>query len=71
MEIYGSAQADEKFLLREWFNSVDQDRSGEIDKGELSLALSAAGEKISDSTVNLMIKIFDTDRSGNIDYHGE
>ena len=35
----------------------------------MSLALSAAGDKISESTIKLMMKIFDTDNSGTIDYY--
>jgi len=68
MNVYGSQTEDELFVLREWFRSVDQDNSGEIDAEELGAALNAAGDSFDKGTVNLMIKIFDFDKNGTIEF---
>merc|ERR1712000_673791 len=69
MNVYQTQSADELFVLQQWFESVDQDRSGEIDSDELAAALNAAGDAFDRGTIALMIKIFDIDRNGNIDFN--
>lgn len=50
------------------FDLIDKDRSGKINAKELQTALiNAKGEGFSDTACNLMIGMFDTDRSGTID----
>lgn len=50
------------------FDLVDKDRSGKINAQELKAALiNGKGENFSDTACNLMIGMFDTDRSGTID----
>ena len=56
---YGRADESQRFVLREWFTSVDQDSSSLIDPTELQLALSAAGEKFEPSMVGRLFSIFD------------
>ncbi|XP_063699773.1 peflin [Culicoides brevitarsis] len=50
------------------FDLVDKDRSGKINAAELKAALiNGRGENFSDTACNLMIGMFDADRSGTID----
>jgi Ca2+-binding EF-hand superfamily protein len=58
------------FLLREWFGTVDQDKTGQIDATKLQTALSASGEKIGENICFLMIKMFDVDGSKSINFLG-
>lgn len=54
--------------IQHWFNAVDRDRSGKINATELQGALiNAEGKNFSDTACQLMIGIFDKDRSGTID----
>uniref|UniRef100_A0A7S4I862 EF-hand domain-containing protein n=1 Tax=Vannella robusta TaxID=1487602 RepID=A0A7S4I862_9EUKA len=69
MNVYASQSHDELFVLEEWFKSVDQDNSGEIDSSELEAALNAAGDKFEKGTISLMVKIFDIDRNGTIEFN--
>jgi len=68
MNVYQSQSSDEVFVLEQWFQSVDQDHSGEIDSDELAAALNAAGDTFDKGTIALMVKIFDLDRNGTIDF---
>ena len=54
-------------ILYEWFNSVDQNRSGKIDSKELGSALSAGGEKFEKGVTEQMIKMFDLNGDKEID----
>jgi len=67
---YGRIDSGLEFVLKEWFQTVDQDRSGHIDRNELKMALNAAGETFSESTIRMMVDMFDTDRNGTIDFNG-
>jgi Ca2+-binding EF-hand superfamily protein len=65
---YGNPNPDEMFLLREWFGTVDQDKTGQIDVIKLQTALSASGEKFGENIYFLMIKMFDVDGSHSINF---
>ncbi|XP_034252987.1 peflin isoform X8 [Thrips palmi] len=54
--------------VQQWFNAVDRDRSGKISAKELQAALvNGQGKNFSDQACNLMIGMFDKDKSGTID----
>lgn len=48
------------------FRSFDRDNSGNIDKSELSTALTAFGYRLSDNIVSLMMRKFDRYGKGTI-----
>lgn len=50
------------------FSAVDQDRSGAIDVEELQLALSKGGFVMSLTTVAQLIRLFDRNNDGKIDF---
>eukprot|EP00758_Cryptobia_borreli_P014421 Tbor_TRINITY_DN5920_c0_g1::TRINITY_DN5920_c0_g1_i1::g.19243::m.19243 len=52
-----------------WFQAVDQDRSGRISGEELQAALSNSGRTFNRSTVDKMIRLFDSNNSGFIDFN--
>ncbi|XP_072943478.1 peflin isoform X1 [Epargyreus clarus] len=53
--------------VQQWFYAVDKDRSGFITSAELKAALvNAQGRTFSETACNLMIGMFDKDRSGHI-----
>ncbi|XP_013186510.2 peflin isoform X1 [Amyelois transitella] len=53
--------------VHQWFRAVDKDQSGFITSNELKIALvNAQGQSFSDTACNLMIGMFDKDRSGTI-----
>ncbi|KAJ8919617.1 hypothetical protein NQ315_002239 [Exocentrus adspersus] len=53
--------------IQQWFQSVDRDRSGQINWQELQSALiNGQGENFSDQACKLMVGMFDTDRNGTI-----
>jgi len=55
-------------LVAQWFQAVDQDRSGHINALELQRALVNGNmTQFSEETCTLMIDMFDGDRSGTID----
>ncbi|XP_022915482.1 peflin [Onthophagus taurus] len=54
--------------IQQWFHTVDRDRSGKINSHELQSALvNAQGKNFSDMACQLMIGMFDHDKSGTID----
>ena len=53
---------------RAWFDAVDTDRSGKINAQELQRALSQAQYNFNVSTAAKMIRMFDRDNSGSIQY---
>lgn len=54
--------------IQTWFNAVDRDRSGKINAEELQAALiNAQGKNFSGTACQLMIGMFDHDKSGTID----
>lgn len=54
--------------IQNFFNQVDKDHSGKINAQELQSALiNGKGQPFSDKACNLMIGMFDIDRSGTID----
>ncbi|XP_038216001.1 peflin [Zerene cesonia] len=53
--------------VMQWFRAVDKDQSGFITAPELKAALvNAQGQTFSETACNLMIGMFDKDRSGHI-----
>ncbi|RVE54874.1 hypothetical protein evm_000641 [Chilo suppressalis] len=53
--------------VQQWFRAVDKDQSGQISAIELKSALvNAQGKTFSETACNLMIGMFDKDRSGHI-----
>ena len=55
-------------MVAQWFQAVDQDRSGHINAMELQRALVNGNmSQFSEETCKLMIEMFDADRSGTID----
>lgn len=56
--------------VQNFFSQVDKDRSGKINSQELQQALiNGKGQQFSDQACNLMISMFDADRSGTIDVY--
>lgn len=55
--------------LRQVFNQIDKDGTGEIDAKSLSAYLKSRGEKISDSEVKKLIKEVDYSGNGKINYN--
>ena len=53
--------------LRGWFSAVDRDNSGEISANELA-QMQFGVQKFGMSTCNMLIKVFDTDQSGQIGF---
>lgn len=51
---------------RQTFNQFDKDRSGAIDRSELSQALSTMGYKLSDSFVAIALSKFDPERTNTL-----
>lgn len=66
---YGQQQPPQVSLeIQNFFSQVDKDRSGKINATELQCALiNGKGQPFSDKACNLMIGMFDVDRSGTID----
>ncbi|KAG6557525.1 hypothetical protein Mapa_000799 [Marchantia paleacea] len=56
-------------LLRMWFDSVDVDRSGSINCGELQRALAVGNLHFPSTVVNQMIKLYDTDLNGTMNFN--
>ena len=54
--------------LREAFEAIDADRSGEIDTEELTEAFNNYGSKFSDAEIQQIMSAVDTDGSGEIDF---
>lgn len=54
--------------LRSWFQAVDQDGTGRIDANELQGALSNGGFVFNRATVERMIRLFNRDGSGKVDF---
>lgn len=64
----GLPKRDKNFLASV-FQSVDKDRTGRISSAELQRALSNGNWKpFNESLVNLMIKMFDREFTGNIKF---
>lgn len=61
--------ANDRDSLWRLFGAVDKDRSGQLDENELRAALVNGDWTSFDShTVRMMIRMFDTDRSGSINF---
>ncbi len=56
--------------LRQIFEAWDRDHSGYIDENELKEALRQMGEFHDNKTVRAMIKAYDQDGNGKIDFGG-
>lgn len=56
--------------VQSWFDTVDKDRSGQINAKELQAALvNGQGKNFSDQACNLMIGMFDKNKKGTIDVY--
>ena len=56
--------------VQQWFNAVDQDRSGQIDFKELQRALvNGNWSNFSEEACRMMVDMFDRDRTGQINIH--
>merc|ERR1711963_535350 len=65
---YPGAQPAVAPQIQQWFNAVDQDRSGQITAQELQKALvNGNWSNFSEEACRLMIDIYDNDRTGTID----
>merc|ERR1711963_805544 len=70
---YGGAPPPNQFggvdaKVQQWFNAVDQDRSGQIDFKELQRALvNGNWSNFSEEACRMMIEMYDRDGSGTID----
>eukprot|EP00771_Trimastix_marina_P001809 gnl/Trimastix_PCT/2912.p1 GENE.gnl/Trimastix_PCT/2912~~gnl/Trimastix_PCT/2912.p1 ORF type:complete len:239 (+),score=35.46 gnl/Trimastix_PCT/2912:84-800(+) len=62
------ANPQEQQKLTQWFQFADTDRSGAIDSKELVQALARGNATISPRTATLLIRMYDTDRDGNINF---
>ncbi|KAJ9453354.1 Penta-EF hand domain-containing protein 1 [Diplonema papillatum] len=56
--------------LTQWFGFVDRDRSGRVDTKELQGALKQSGLNFSLMSCNLLLRLFDTDRTGQVTFQG-
>ena len=50
------------------FNEIDKDKNGDIDVNELGYALNSIGSFLSEYDLNKLIKEFDCNKSGRIDF---
>ena len=63
--------APQQAELMQWFQAVDQDRSGKITADELKQALAAGnGASFSLEACAMLIKLFDRDHSKKVDFQG-
>eukprot|EP00005_Dracoamoeba_jomungandri_P006312 CAMPEP_0174261724 /NCGR_PEP_ID=MMETSP0439-20130205/11954_1 /TAXON_ID=0 /ORGANISM="Stereomyxa ramosa, Strain Chinc5" /LENGTH=299 /DNA_ID=CAMNT_0015346267 /DNA_START=21 /DNA_END=920 /DNA_ORIENTATION=+ len=67
-QYYSQIQQQEMLELQGWFSSVDQDGSGTISAVELAKA-DWGGKKFTFPTAQMLIKVFDSNKSGEIDFH--
>eukprot|EP00708_Paratrimastix_pyriformis_P004418 GAFH01003296.1.p1 GENE.GAFH01003296.1~~GAFH01003296.1.p1 ORF type:complete len:266 (-),score=56.82 GAFH01003296.1:167-856(-) len=58
----------EQAQLASWFQFADTDHSGKIEPSELNAALAKAGVTVSPRTTLLMVRMFDTQRTGTVDF---
>nr|BAN39584.1 grainin 2 [Entamoeba histolytica] len=54
--------------LQSWFISVDKDKSGTLEIGELKKAKFPGGIKVDDKTIKRLMRVFDIDMSGSIGF---
>jgi len=64
---YNQIPPNELQQLQAWFSAVDKDKSGEITAAELS-QMNFNGIKFSTETAQMLVKVFDKDRSGQISF---
>jgi len=68
-KLQAKREEEEETQLRDWFLSVDADESGKITAEELRVALLNGDWSPFDmETVKMLITIYDTDRSGTIEF---
>jgi len=67
MQYYGMLPPQEIEQLSMWFRTIDQDRSGSITTNELT-ALKFGGRPMDSRTANKLIRVFDKDQNGSIDF---
>ena len=54
--------------LRSLFDTIDRDRNGRLDKGELSRAFEKAGVTVSDARLDRFFAHLDKNHDGTIDF---
>jgi len=64
-----SQQYAQQSQLSQWFNAVDRDHSGHITAYELRNALSQGGMPFDEDVSRKMVKMFDRDGNGQIDFN--
>jgi len=67
LHYYNQISQQELNQMWQWFQAVDKDRSGRISAQELS-SMNFGGLKFSMETSRLLIKVFDRNRNGEIDF---
>ena len=55
--------------LRDWFTYVDKDESGKLDGIELKTALEQATLNFSLMSTRMLLKLFDEEKDGTVDFH--
>jgi len=65
---YQSQISSQEPRLKQVFNQWDFNKSGQIDANELQSAMQDLGESVTPDTVQMMIEMFDKDKSGTIDF---
>jgi hypothetical protein len=66
-QYYTRASTVDTSECQQWFNAVDRDRSGSITPNELQ-SLSFGGRPLGYPIALKLVKVFDRDRNGNIDF---
>ena len=61
-------QKDDSDEVRRIFSGFDSNKDGLIEKGELALALSSLGLRVSSNDIDRFFKFIDSDKSGNLDF---
>jgi Ca2+-binding EF-hand superfamily protein len=56
--------------LKQIFDNWDKNRNGHLDAFELGEAMKQLGEESTPETNQLMIEMFDKDKSGTVDFSG-
>jgi calmodulin len=64
------ADEDLETGLRKAFNVFDKDKSGYLDAKEFKVAMLSYGEALSETEINDMLKMADTNNDGKIQYNG-